>query len=100
MCLYIRFFCVSIHALTLLNVLQMSWNLYTLFISYVAWTVLKMAHIRLMSFERHESFQMHYSLRGGDFKSTLTYLYYTKYNEIKIYHLDVQKYVSYKKWYK
>ena len=46
--------CLSVHALTLVNILQMSWNWYMLFMSDIAWTVLKMVYIRLMvCLQRH-----------------------------------------------
>ena len=47
-CLSIRFVCLSVCALTLVNIFQTSWNWYILFISDKAWTVLKMVYIRLM----------------------------------------------------
>ena len=42
-CLYIRFICLSVclsvlHALTVVNILQMCLNLYILFISDIEWT--------------------------------------------------------------
>ena len=40
--------CLYMHAQTLVNILQMFWNLYMLFMSNIAWTTLKMAHIGLM----------------------------------------------------
>ena len=46
--------CLSVRALTLVNILQMSWNWYRLFIYDIAWTVLKMVYIRLMvCLQRH-----------------------------------------------
>ena len=57
-CLCIRFVCLSvrlsIRALTLVNILQMSWNWYMLFISGIAWSVLKIVYIRRMvCLQRH-----------------------------------------------
>ena len=40
--------CLSVRSLTLVNILQMSWNWYLLFMSDIAWTVLKMVYIQLM----------------------------------------------------
>ena len=40
--------CPSVHALTVVNILQMSWNLSMLFISDTAWSMLKMIDIRLI----------------------------------------------------
>ena len=43
-----------VRSLTLVNILQMSWNWYMLFISDIAWTVLKMVYVRLMvCLQRH-----------------------------------------------
>ena len=39
---------LSVHALTLVNILQMSWNLYMLFISDAARTLLKILFITIM----------------------------------------------------
>ena len=39
--------CMSVCALTLVNILQMSWNWYKLFISDLAWIILKIVYIRL-----------------------------------------------------
>ena len=62
-CLYI---CPSVHALTLVNILQMSWNWYMLFISDIAWNILKMVCIRLMiCLQRHTKV---YNLWGKMFK--------------------------------
>ena len=64
-CLCIRFVCLSFHALTLVNILQTSWNLNMLFISDKAWTVLKMVYIRQMvCLQRHTSLPIHYGLWG------------------------------------
>ena len=61
-CLCIRFVSLSIclsvrlsdHALIHVNILQISWNWYMLFISNITWTVLKMICIRLMvCLQRH-----------------------------------------------
>ena len=48
----------------------------------------------------YKFFPLHYGLRREILKRILTYLYCTKYNEIKIYHLDVQKHVLYTGSYK
>ena len=92
-CLRIQFDCLYVHALTLLNILQMSYNSCMLFISDTEWTVLKVVCMGLMVYL--QSFPMHYGLRGRKPNRTLTCLYYVKYNEINICHSDVQKYVSY-----
>ena len=65
-CLCIRFLCLCVHALTLLNILQMSWNWYMLFISDTAWTVLKMVCIRLMvCLKRHTKVFRYITVYGG-----------------------------------
>ena len=54
-----------------------------------------------MCTDPHKIFPCIASYRGGGFlKRILTYLYFTKDNEISIRHLDVQYYTSCKKWYK
>ena len=51
-CLCIRFVCLSVHTLTFVNILQMSWNLHMLFIFDTKWTVLKMLCMGLMVCQR------------------------------------------------
>ena len=53
-----------------------------------------------MSTGSHKSFPIHCTLQGKCLKSILTYLDCTKYNEMYIGHLHIQKHVSYKKLYK
>ena len=36
----------SVHALTFVNILQTSWNLYMLFVSDIEWTIMKMVSMR------------------------------------------------------
>ena len=69
-CLCIRFVCpsvcLSVRALTLINILQMSWNWYMLFISDIAWTALKMVYIRLtVCLKRHTNFFRYIKAYGG-----------------------------------
>ena len=67
----------------------MSWNWCMLFISDIAWTVLKMVNIQLMI-----SLQTHTKEYGEKcLKYILTYLDCIKYNEIKIDHSHIQKHV-------
>ena len=47
--------------------------------------------------ETHKIFPIHYGLWGGCLKNILTYLDCTKYNEIDIGHLYIQKHVFCKK---
>ena len=54
-----------------------------------------------LSTETHKSFPIHYGLLGGGcLKSILTNLDCTKYYEIDVGHLHIQKHVSYKKKYR
>ena len=88
---------IGVRALTLVNILQMSWNWYMLFISDIAWTVLKMVYIRLMvCLQRHTKVFRYITAYGGgkSLKRILTHLNCTKYNEINIRYSDVQKHVS------
>ena len=92
-CLCIRFFCLSVstsvHALIVVSILQMSLNLYMLFISNIEWTVLKMICIELgvRLQRRAKVFPYILAYRGkvNLLKSIITYLYYTKCNEIKYF---------------
>ena len=96
---FIHSVCLSVRVLTLVNILQMSWNWCMLFISDIPWTVLKMIYIRLMvCLQRHTKVFRYITAYGGKcLKSILTYLDCTKYNEIDICHFDVQNNTSYKK---
>ena len=100
--LCIRIVCLFIRSLTLVYILQVSWNSYMLFICDIEWTVLKMVYIRLMFVYRHtQKFSDTFRpIRKNCLKRVLTCLDCTKYNEIKIGQSHVQKYVSNKKWYK
>ena len=81
------FVCPSVHALILVNILQMSWNSCLLLISDIAWNKLKMVCMGLTArLQRHTKVSGTIRLIGGILKSILTYLYYTKYNEINMYH--------------
>ena len=58
--------------------------------------------IKILYIGSHKKYLIHYDLWGilKRFKSIflkriLAYLYFTKYNEINIFHLDAQKHVSY-----
>ena len=67
-----------------------------LFISNVAWTILKMVCIRIIvHVERQIRHPIHFGLWEKFLKRILTYLYCTNQNKINIYHSDVQKHVSY-----
>ena len=89
----------SMHALNLVNILQ-TWNLCMLFISDIAWSVMKMVFKGLIvRLQRHLKDITAYGGEGF-LKRILTYLSWTKCNEINMCHSDVQKHVSHKKWYK
>ena len=65
---FIHSVCLSVHALTLVNILQMSWNLYVLFISDVALIVVKMVLIELMDrLQRHTKIFQNIIIYGGSF---------------------------------
>ena len=93
---------LSFQALTLVNILQLSWNLYMLFRSNTACTILKMVYIQLMVWlQRHTKFFDTLQPIGGKcLKHIFAYLDRTKYNEINLSHSHIQRHVSYKKWYK
>ena len=102
LCIYL-YICLSVRTLTLLNILQMSSNLYVLFISDIAWTVLKngMHKSYDSSTKTYKSFPIHCDLCGRKLlKCILTFLYCNKCSKINLCHLDIHKHVSYKKWYK
>ena len=81
--------CPAVHSLTLLNILQMPWILYRLYISDIALIVLKMVRIRLLvRLQRHPKCSAY---GGGCFKRILTHLYRTKYNDIHMCHSALQK---------
>ena len=94
--IFIHLVCLSVPpsvlSLTLINVLQTSWNLYVLFIFGIEWIVLKMICIWLrFRQQRHINVFRCIWANGEKFlKCFLAYLYYTKYNEINIFHSDVQ----------
>ena len=108
--LYIRFVCLSVrpslypsvHTLSLVNILQKSWNLNMLFISDIAWTVLKMVCMRQTVYlQRHTKiFRYIKAYEGKYLKHKLICLCWNKCNIIDICHSDTQKHVSYEKWYK
>ena len=105
-CLYSQFVClsalVSVCARSKsvcgrVNVLQMSFNLYMLFISDIAWTVQKMVDMRVMiRLQRHAKVFQYIMAYDGEkcLKLILTHLDCTKCNEINIGHSDLQKHVS------
>ena len=90
----------SVHVLTLVNVLQMSWNLYMLFISHIKWTVNKMVYMGLkVRLQRHTKVLRYIKAYAQkNLKRISTYC--TKCNKINMCHLDIQKHVSHKKWFK
>ena len=71
------------------NILQMSLNLYMLFIYHVKLTVLKIIwmelSVRLEKYTKFFRYISAYQGRGEVFKVFATYLYCTKYNEIKCF---------------
>ena len=70
-CLCIQFVCLSVcHALILVNIYQMAWNLNMLLMSNIAWTVLKIVYMGLMvHLQRHTKvFWYIMADRGGGFK--------------------------------
>ena len=83
--------CPSASALTIVNILQIFLNWYMFIIFYIAWTVLKMEHVR----------QKFYLLRRTKFSETLKAMgrkflkcistYCTTCNEVNICHLDIRK---------
>ena len=101
-CLYIWLDCMSIqqsvHAPTLVNILQTSLNWYMLLTSAITWIVMKMAYMGLrISLQRHTEVFRYIAAYGEKFlKLFLTYLSCMKYNEINMCHLDIQNNVSYK----
>ena len=76
------------HTLTVVNILQMCFNLYLLFISDIEWTVLKMpCTVLSVRLQRHTKI-FWCILEGGKLKFgkfIVTYLYCTKYNEFKYF---------------
>ena len=59
---------LSVHDLTLVNILQMSWNRCMSFISGIEWTALKMVYIRLMIYLRkHTKFFRYITVYGGKY---------------------------------
>ena len=94
--------CLSVRALTLKNILQMSWIWYMLFISDIAWTVLKMVNIRLMvCLQRHTKVFRYITVYlKKNSKRILTCLYCNKWNKINIWHSGTQKHFVNKKWFK
>ena len=78
--------CLSVHALTVLNILQMPWNLCMLFIWDITGTVLKMVHIELMVDLRRNYSNTLRDMKERFLKNILAYLYCTKYYEINSGH--------------
>ena len=72
-------------------------NLYMLFTSDIRWTVLKIVYIRqLVRLQRHKVFWFITAYGGKHLKCILINLYWTKYIEITICHIDIQKHVSFR----
>ena len=87
----------SVRALTFVSILQTSWNLYILFKSDIEWTVEKIVCMELrVRLQRHTNFSDTLRLAGRKILKLVS-TYCTKYNEINIRHLCIQKHVSYKK---
>ena len=102
--MFLHSVCLSVHpflhALILLNMLQMYWNLFMLFISDIEWSVLKMLCIRLKIRLQRQTKVFWYITaygRGGFLKCITTYFCYTKCNKNNTCHWDVQKCVTYEK---
>ena len=51
------------------------------------------------SVEAHKSFPMHYSVWEGEFLKRIVTFFFTKYNKNNMCHSDVQKHVTYGKWF-
>ena len=82
----------TMNFLILVNIFQMSWNLCMLFMSDIAWSILKIIYIGTNGFstETNKIFPIHYDLWVGE-ECILIYLYCTK-NKIKLTcHSDLQK---------
>ena len=80
--------CLSVHALTVVNILPMPLNLYMLFISDIEWTVLKilcMVSVRLQRDTKIFRYILTYLGKVKFLKFIVAYLYCTKYNEIKYF---------------
>ena len=91
-------FGLSMHASTLVNILQISWNWCIIFISVIAWTIIKMVSIRLLiRLQKYTKvFDTLRTMGGKCLKSILIYLYCTKYNEIIVCDYAIQKHNFYK----
>ena len=89
----------SVRSLTLVNILQMSWNLSTLFLSVTTWAILKMVYMGLtVHLQRHTNvFWYITAYEGKTFKAYSNTIIDYKCNKTKVYHSDSQKYASYKK---
>ena len=60
---------LSVYTVTLVNILQMSRNLYMFFTSDIAWTALKIVNIELMvRLQRHTKFFRYITAYGKIFK--------------------------------
>ena len=96
-CLSVR---LSLHALTLVNILQTSWILHIVFISAVEFTVEKMICMGLrVRVQRHAKvFDTLRRMERKFLKRISTYC--TNCNEINVCHLDILKHVSYEKLFK
>ena len=93
----IHFIFLSVPDFTLVSILVMPWNLYILFMYDMKWTVLKTGYIGLMGYLQRQIifFQCIKAYWGEILKRFLTYLNFTKYNEINMHHSGAQKHVFY-----
>ena len=95
--------CLPVQALTLVNILQLSLNLYILFISDIAWTILKMVCMRVMiHLQRHTKvFQYIMAYEEKIFKEYFN-MFILQVNFIKLtYVIHTYKcIVSLEKWFK
>ena len=92
-CLCIWFVCLSVCCLNLVNIFQMSWIWYMLYIFAIAWSVLKMVCIRpMVCLQRHTKFfDALWPIGEKCLKLILTHLNCTKYDEIDIGSFELTK---------
>ena len=77
----------------------MSLSLHMLFVSDIAWTVLKIVYIGLIvCLQRHTKVLRYITAFLKNLKRILTHLYCIECNETNIRHSNVQKNISHKKW--
>ena len=89
--LWIWFVCLLVHALILVNILQIPWNLYRFFKSAISCFTLKMVYVgQMFRIQRGtKEYRNIMACKWKYLKCVLTYLYYTNYNEINMLRSDV-----------